>query len=120
MPQQQQPAAGYELMQVAEQLDQGFAVVGDRTQLEYEVSVAPVRLDTNAAAKDSRFHPKRLAQHRRPSPGAQVARTGGSSQTPDSSSNTISACWRRALFSVVASAARPIARWRYRRARRPS
>jgi hypothetical protein len=37
--------------------------------------------------------------------GAQVARTEGSSDTPDSSSNTISAFWRRALFSIAANAA---------------
>jgi hypothetical protein len=30
--------------------------------------------------------------------GAQVARTDGSSDTPDSSSNTINAFWRRALL----------------------
>jgi hypothetical protein len=32
--------------------------------------------------------------------GAQVARTEGNSETPVSSSNTISACWRRAPFQL--------------------
>ena len=37
--------------------------------------------------------------------GAHVARTDGSREKPDSSWNTIGACWRRALFSVAAGAA---------------
>ncbi len=52
-----------------------------------------------------RFHPKRWRSTGVCPLGAQVARTDGNRETPDSSSNTISACWRRALFSGTASAA---------------
>jgi hypothetical protein len=37
--------------------------------------------------------------------GAQVALTDGNKDTPDSSSNTISAFWQRALFLAAATAA---------------
>src|SRR6266568_2490623 len=47
---------------------------------------------------DSRFHAKWWCSTGVWPLGAQVARTGGSSETPDSSSNTISAFWRRPLF----------------------
>src|SRR5437870_10930036 len=47
---------------------------------------------------DSRFQTNRCRSTGVWPLGAQVARTDGSSDTPDSSSNTISAFWRRALF----------------------
>jgi hypothetical protein len=53
---------------------------------------------------DSRFHTKRWRNTGVCPLGAQVARTEGSNDTPDSSSNTISAFWRRALFQLRPSA----------------
>jgi hypothetical protein len=42
IPQQQQPSTGFELMQIDEEVDQRFAVVGARTQLKYEMSVTAI------------------------------------------------------------------------------
>jgi hypothetical protein len=51
----------------------------------------------SAPASDSRFQLKRWRSTGVPR-GAQVARTDGSNDTPDSSSNTISAFWRLAVL----------------------
>ena len=45
IPQQHHPAAGFKLMHIAEELDQGFAVVGARTELEYEMGIAGIGLE---------------------------------------------------------------------------
>jgi hypothetical protein len=53
---------------------------------------------------DSRFQTNRWRNTGVWPLGAYVARTEGSSDTPDSSSNTISAFWRLGLFLIAASA----------------
>ena len=53
---------------------------------------------------DSRFHTNRWCSTGVCPLGAQVARTEGSNDTPVSSSKTINAFWRLALFSTAANA----------------
>ena len=45
IPQQQHPTVRFETMQFPDKLDQGLAVVGARTQLKHEMSVATVGLE---------------------------------------------------------------------------
>ena len=86
-------------MDIGQELDEQLVVVGTRTQLEDEMSIAAIGFVGQAPATDSRFQTNRWRSTGVRPLAAQVARTDGSSETPDSSSKTISACWRRAVFS---------------------
>jgi hypothetical protein len=71
IPQQQQPAAGFELMQLDEEFDQRFAVVGARTQLKYEMSVTAIRF------VDQRRGQRSLTQRSMASSSRSTARRDG-------------------------------------------
>ena len=94
-----------ESVHVVQELDEGLVVVGTRTQLENEVSIAAIRFVDEGTGYREPFQPNRWRSTGVWPPGAQVARTAGSSDTPDSSSTMISACWRLALFLCAATAA---------------
>ncbi len=66
--------------------------------MEDEVGVGTIGFIRQTPAIDSRFHAKWRRSTGVWPLGAQVARTEGSSDTPDSSSNISSAFWRLALL----------------------
>jgi hypothetical protein len=80
-----------DFVQIAQELDECFVVVGARTQLEEQVRIPAIRLVASAPASDSRFQLNGWCSTGVWPRGAHVARTEGSSETPDSSSKMISA-----------------------------
>src|SRR5437016_12871087 len=99
----QQHGTPLDLVQLGQELDQCFVVVGARTQFKEEVRITAVGFVRQGTSQRQPFPGEAMVKHGCWPLGAQVARTDGSSDTPDPSSNTISAFWRCALFSVVAS-----------------
>jgi len=79
-----------EFDQLGQEVDQQFVVIGARTQFEDEVRSTAIRFVGQCAGERQPFPIEAVAQHwRATGAGAQVARTEGSSETPDSSSKTI-------------------------------
>src|SRR2546423_6404851 len=88
VPDQHHRSVLLELMQLGEELDERFVVVGARTQLDDEMRVGAIGFVASAPARDTRFQLNRWFRTGVRPRRAQIARTDGNTGTPDSSSNT--------------------------------